>query len=541
MPPPAVDLSVPGFSFRLLPQVETRPGKVKKWLASLPPRRLSEHAREIYTALSTYNRTALEAPQRLELLELYRAPVKRVVEKLQEHYVGLPLPLPARHQSAADQHHHFQLELAYGYKYVVLAHLESAHPPVEAALPLHRVIRHLSEVLLACYLSYSPQPRNVWREIHALYLEAERLGITGLTVDDPLDRARGGGTIAEAYKRALLLDLGDPYHLPSRMILKIDRYLEAYAGLASLHRSFERVESTCHFLVDFGADRAGVLYSHDTVLERPERHGLLNTVELARQIHQQLTALRHGRASAAEDLPSDLYKDGGQEMLARLINVWGVNPKRTFRRSRRQSGQVTVAIGLEEANYWLNGGRRLVRSAERTGPFPHGDSGAVALNRAGAGPAGDPPAATWKVQNESAGGMSLRRSGTIRRRVKVGDLIVLRLAPEESWSVAVVRWVKSANAASVEIGTQRLAPAATPVLVKVVSERGKESGFMPSLLLPEVTALDEPPTLVTPRHVFRPERAIHVDDGHRLTRLTAQRLLDVTTEFERMAFTPDAP
>ena len=531
---------MPGFSSRLVPPVETRPGKVKKWLASLPSERVTEHAREIYTALNAYNRMELEPAQRLELLELYREPVHRIVEQLQKQYVGLPLPLPAKHKGAAEQHRHFQLELAYGYKYLVLAWLGRAKAGDQAALALHRAVRHLRDVLLACYLSYSPQPLNLWREVHSLYVEAKRLGIAGRAVADPLARARDS-TIADAYKHALLLDLADPYHLPSRMALRIDSYLEGFAHLASLHRGFERVEPNCHFLIDFAADQAGVLYSKDTVLGRTERFGLLNTVELARQVHQQLTELRRGRRPAAEALPADFFDEGSEEMLLRLINVWGLNPKRTFRRTRTPNEQVCVAIGLEEINYWLNGGRRLVISAERMGPFPHTvDINVFALGRdSGAGARAAPPAGSWKVQDESAGGMALRRSGIIRRRVKVGDLIATSVAPDEGWSIGVVRWVKSPNASEVEIGTQRLAPSAIPVVVKVMSERGKESDYMPSLLLPAVPAQNEPPTLVAPRHVFRPERTLHVDDGHKLVRLSAKRLLEVTSEFERMEFNAD--
>jgi len=536
---PAVELSVPGFTSRLVPPVETRPGKVRKWLASLPPSRLTEHAREIYTALNAYNRMELEPAQRLELLELYREPVHRLVQYLQKQYVGLPLPLPAKHKGAAEQHRHFQLELAYGYKYLVLAWLGRTKASDEAALALHRAVRHLREVLLACYLSYSPQPLNVWREIHALYVEAKRLGIAGRSVPDGLGAGRAS-TIADAYKHALLLDLADPYHLPSRMALRIDTYLASQARLASLHRSFERVEPNCQFLIDFSADQAGVLYSKDTVLDRPERYGLLNTVELARQIHQQLTQLRDGRTPAADGLPPDFFEDGSEELLRRLINVWGLNPKRTFGRNRTNE-QVSVAIGLEEINYWLNGGRRLVISAERMGPFPHTvDINVFALGRDGADDGhAAPPAGSWKVQDESAGGMSLRRSGIIRRRVRVGDLIATRLSPEEGWSIGVVRWVKSPNASEVEIGTQRLAPSAVPVVVKVVSERGKESDYMPSLLLPAVPAVNEPPTLVTPRHMFRPERTMYVDDGRKLMCFTAKRLLEVTSEFERMEYTEE--
>lgn len=539
----ALQLSVPGYSDRFLPEVELHPGKVEKWLASLPLLNVAAGGRKLYTTLNSYNRMELEPALRLKLLELYRSPVQHILTELQKQYVGLPLPLPDKHKSAAEQHREFARELAYGYKYVVLAYTRLAQNPTDMTLALQRAIRYLTETLLASHLSYSPYPANLWREIHALYVHAERTGVAGIAVADALNGAHGKRTVEEAYKHALLLDLGDPYHLPSRMVVKINQYLEGYAGLASLQRRFERVQPNCHFLIDLESDRAGTLYSEDTQLDRPERYCLLNTIELARHIHAQLTQFRDGALPSCA-LPVEFYKTGGEAMLLRLINVWGLNPKRTFRRTERPDAKVDVVVGLDAINYWLNGARRFVVSAELIGPFQQRTNiGAFARPR-------DPPQpavevehehSSWDVQDESAGGMSLRKLGIVRRRVKVGDLVATRLGAGDGWTVGVVRWVKSPNSSNVEIGTQRLAASATPIVVKVVPDNNEESEFLPALLLPAVSALNEPPTLVTPCNVFRPGRTVYMDDGHRLSRLITKQLMEVASGFERIEFDTDSP
>jgi hypothetical protein len=229
-------------------------------------------------------------------------------------------------------------------------------------------------------------------------------------------------------------------------------------------------------------------------------------------------------------------------MLLRLINVWGLNPRRVFRRTPRQDAVVDVTVGLDAVNYWFNGAHRFVLSAELVGPFAQRTNiGVFAKTQVEAKNSADYQHEAWELQDEGAGGVSLRKVGLIQRRVKVGDIIAMRFERGEHWTVAVVRWIKSPNSSNVEIGTQRLAPSANPVVTKFVADDATESDFLPSLLLPPVPALNEPPTLVTPCNVFRPNRVIYMDDGHKLGRLRAKQLVEVASGFERFEFEIESP
>jgi cyclic-di-GMP-binding protein len=526
---------------RLTADVERRPAKVEKWLTTLPLLNVAETGQKLYTTLSTYNRIPLDASLRLELLELYRSPIRHLDAELQKHYVGLPLPLPERHRTIAEQHREFHVELAYGYKHLVLSQAGAARPntlkdALPLALPIQRAIRHLTEVLLTSHLSYSPVPPGTWKEIHLLYRHAERLALLTVAVDDPLN-AHGKGSVADAYKRAVLLDLGDPYHLPSRMIAKIDQYLDSVAGLATLQLPSGKPEPNCQFLIDTESDQAGLMHTDDDVLESIERYRLLNTFELARTIHAQLTQLQSGGTPDAVGLAPDFFRRGGQDMLLRLINVWGLNPKRAFRRSERPNAKVDVAIGLDAIDYWLNGERRSTPSGESAGPMPpRPSSGTFGAHQEISGLSAAPGLTIWNIQDESAGGMSLCKVGTARGRVRVGDILATRSAGGSDWTISTVRWVKSANPSSVEIGIQRLAPTAKPVLVKAVSGDQEESDFLPGLLLPAIPALKEPETLVIPYSVFRPERVLYLDDGVATRRILAKHLFEAASGYERIEF-----
>lgn len=525
----SLELSVPDCSTPPPVDVELDPERVERRLAAMPLLNVGETGAKLQAMLQTYNRIDLLPDTRLALLERYRVPIRHLVLELRRQYIGASLPLAARQQAAADQSRQFGIELAYGYKHVALANSRlpggRRRNAVESALPLQRAIRYLTETLLASFLSYAPAPARLWREIHSLYTYAERFGMTAVDVPDGL-AADTHGSVARAYQHALLLDLADPYHLPSPMIVKMDQYLDCYAELATVRRSAERADTSCYFLIDLDSDRAGIFHGRDFVFERAERYAGLDTVDLARRLHSQLKQIDSGQMPACR-LPPDFYRNGGRELLRRLINVWGINPKRTFRRNPRANTGVEVAVGIEGIGYWVNGGRGFLRSSERMGPFPP-DGEPVT-------PKTDVPEYTlWNIEDESAGGMSISHTGPLSRRVSVGDLVSTRFTPDAPWTLNAVRWVRSPNPVHVEVGTERLAPAAMPAAIKIVDET--EGEFLNVLLLPPVPALKHPSTLIAPRGLFRPQRIILLDDGMTLRRIVAVRLIEAAPGFERIEY-----
>ncbi|MEK7785706.1 MAG: hypothetical protein AAB658_09870, partial [Chloroflexota bacterium] len=238
------------------------------------------------------------------------------------------------------------------------------------ALTIQRAIRCLTDVLAVSYQTYSPDPPDTWKEIHILYTHAERLKLADVEVDDPLNKTLSRSKISHVYKQALLLDFSDPFHLPPRMIDRVQHYLDRWASLAQLTDVAPTYNPTCQFLIDQEKDRAGIVYTADTSLDAHSLpYRLLNTVELARLAHTQLTLLKNGQLPPPEGLQENFFQESGQDLLKRVISAWGVNPQRSFRRSHRSGHQVDIAVGLDAINYWINGGRKFVVSSTFVGPI----------------------------------------------------------------------------------------------------------------------------------------------------------------------------
>ncbi|MDH5649619.1 MAG: hypothetical protein OEY67_08180 [Gammaproteobacteria bacterium] len=548
-------LSLPQLSKGELDPKLSDPSKVKAWLDELPMLNVEESSHEIHKSLIAINRTPLEETTRIKLLELYRAPIKVLTDKLLKSYGTLPLPLSDKYQIAADRVRHFQNEMAYGYKWIVRdmyhriqSKLLGRHS-TSLALPIQRAIYYLTGSLVHSYQQYAPYQAGTWKELHILYQLAELNGITEMPVEDPINDVLGHSSVSHVYKQALLVDLSDPYHLPAQMITKIYRYLDVMASLAHVHRPpIIAVADNCQFLVDLNSDRAGhmVMGQPDELQSKHLR--LLNTVDLARTIHGQLTQLEEGKAPDSQGLGDGFFDAMAQNMCRRLINSWGVNPKRVFKRVPKSDISVNTAIGLESAVYVFNQSRKFITSAEYMGPKPQRTRIGTFFTRPDPALLDDVhleeetqndteyALSTWDMVDESAGGMALAKTG-YKGPIRVGEIIATHnKGGSESWSLSVIRWMRRLDNQHTELGIQRLAPSAKPLAIKTLVQQNKESEFMPGLLLPEIPALKQAQSLITPRGVFRNDGIVYIDDGNMMRRVTCTKLMEVTGSYERFQF-----
>ena len=522
----ALTLSVPALSARAPADVELRPATVERWLAELPLLNVAETSRKLLGALTAYNRMAMEDRLRLALIELYRGPLRQISLELKKQYLGLPLPLSEKHKATAEQNFRLHAEMAYGYKRIA-SNVEAGTGlrPNEASLAIHRAIRYLTETLAVCYETYSPLPPGAWQEIHALFRHAESLGSEEKPLSDSLNTTTPSTSIGHAYKQALLLDLSDPYHLPARLIERIYRYLDRWAGNAVIAPFAAASESACLFVIDQDSDRSGMAYTSDIAIERPEQHRLLNTVELARIVHAHWTAAQEGRAIDPEGLEEHFFANDAQELLQRLIHAWGLIPKRTFRRDTQSDGKMDVIVGLDAIHRRLHGREKVIeepRVPEEPAPYAEPQ---------------DLEPATWEVQDESAGGFALAQRGEIRTRVGVGSLVGNRRSGASgAWAVGAIRWVKSAGPSEVQIGLERLAPNAEPAAIAFLIGGDWDETFQAALRLPEIPALKQKPSLITHRGVYKPGRELYLKTAAGLYKIKITRALEITASFERLDY-----
>jgi len=539
-------LTVPDLSEKTEAAVETRPSKTEKWLKSLPFINKFETSRQLYVALMGLNRLMLDDKIRFKLLELYREPIKRLGEELQQEYLDRAQPLFTNLKMMAEQNRQFQQELAIGYKHIILSMTEAGKikPGMKSgflATVLLRAISYCKETLLKSYYYYADVPPGIWQEIHGLYLIAEKTGCTNMAVKDPLNPIKESVSITEYYKHVLLLGFSNPYHMPPSFIRKIDHFLYRWADLTQFGPGEEITEGNCQFIIDQQGDMVGNSYTGDiNIMEgaSPLQYRALYTHDLARFIHSKLKAMENEQEIDTEGLEDRFYTDQGRLLLIHLINTWGINPKRQFARVDKPTTKLELAIGIKAINYFINGKKKMQPSSDFVGPFPE---------RTAVGASGVQPGtkkkdrnlstSTWNVVDESAGGVALAHNALLEEPTRVGELVAIRLLGQgDKWEIATIRWLRAADHAHIESGVQRLAPYATPILIKMINEDGKETDFIPALQLPGVKALNQPRTLVTHKGIFQKGRELYFDDSKGMKKITVCTLIEETLCYERFDY-----
>lgn len=552
-----LDLSLPEIIESKDSDIEIRPGKLASWLESLPVLNLVDTSHKIHRALSATNRIKIDDKTRLKLLEAYRQPIASICDELEKDFNGNSLPLSTKALQSASRARGLQVEMAYGYKILSQSMAQSLNGKIKdkqrkhLAFTAQRAIFYLASSLYYSYISYHPAIPGVWKEIHQLYNFALQYQATDIELEDSLNVAGSKSSVSKNYKKAILLDLSGPYHLPGRSVQNVYHCLDQWSQLADLSTATTLPKDSCQFLISHDKDSAGEIYNSSSVdAAQLKDYLMLNTLKLARHVHARLKSLHSGDIPEENGIKAGMFtEESSRELLTSLVSAWGVNPKRNFRRVSRKGDTVDIALGIESINFWLNGGEALVLSSEFVGPMPQKKSRLGTLYMQGTEQSsGDATSIElennpdlnyieWNIIDESAGGLALATSRATHQHTKAGDIMGIRGSNGSHWEIVVVRWIKNTDAETISIGVQRLAPDAVAISINVLDESGENTAFKLALLLPALPALKQAATIAAEKSSLGHGQKFFMDNGYQMNEAKATRVIESTTAFERFEFT----
>ena len=554
---------------------ETDPKYAQAWLASLPLADSAETAREIYQALYTLNRQELDAARRFELMELYNSPVASVTAALESYFTRAALPLTPKKRQLAEFIRQLHMEMAYGYK-GCLQDLEKQRMrwgrKTLRAQALLRALHYLGEVLLHSYQVYMPYPPEVWRELHAIYQYAAEHDLTQEVLDTPAPVA-AKTTLNQEYIRILLLGLSNPYQLPQNECRQVQRFLHQWVGKAVLRDNLEAAPTAGYFLIDPATDAPPVPYTRAIALQPGQGLRVLDALELLGSIQFFIQRLQKGDSARTLSLGFECLDSVCLDMLQRMMRAWGQSPRRQYSRIRR-SGPAFVCTGISALHFFASGQKpfaapmataRKETSDDRITLPAHieediareakTDEDFIALDQPVVGPMPrrEPRESSvtfgdafrvdrWQIKDAAPKGLQLVRYGSSHTYVRVGDAIGIQQLDEIGrWSAGVVRWMKSPEANSLEMGVELLASGVKPVAIAPV--RGTGAGdYQPALLLPAIEALKRPATLLLPRGVYAPgSNLLLAEESEAIRTVRLLQRLEYTNVFELLVFADVIP
>ncbi len=517
-----------------------RPKKVEQWLSDLPRANLGETARQLYDALLNVNQTIYSHQDRLRFLESMREPVQYVTESLKKHFIGASYPLPVKNQKIAAATREIQITLAIGYKITISDMLASTFLFTDKKLLatlLHRAITYYGRTLLTSYQIYAPCTPKVWLELHKLYNIAESRKVENQPIADYQRIYVERASINAEYSRILLLALTSPYKLRQGEVSKIYFTLERWTQhchLANIDDYRDRQSGYFAVMLNRDAPPRSLAMTLPENCD-PQQCRILNTESLAELIRgeiQDTEDLGNTTISSVELSRPDLSHD----LLRRLLVAWGVETKRNFSRSHKQE-KVEVGVGLSAVHKHISRRKNakqtdiynntaqfessIIENINEEKPdvwsmvYPTDLPGLAPLveeeiNLATPEDQNSPTSpsyqeGSWTIINESAGGYCLEYRRGNSAKSQVGELIGIRRKTSNTWKwgIGVIRWMKFSSSRTLRLGVEMLNPDAAAVGIRSRGSHAKTAAWQRTLMLPEIPAIRQAASLITPPAPWR--------------------------------------
>jgi len=550
-------LKTPPQDLQMLSFCSPQPKHLQGWADALPRMNVGETAKHLYSAIQEINRFNTDVKTQYQMLEALREPIQFICESLSKHFLNKPVILPPKESKIANLSQALQTHLATGYKSVVAKNLpqltsKNKDARLFSATTIHRTLVEKSCILLRSFLLYYPAPTNFWGEVSFLYLLAEDHDLLEISVTDPAFN-NSHSTICDVYRQILLLATAKPNQLRQQQILQIYNASAVWAKFTSLHSEKNQEElHTIDLLNDAPPAYSALLKSQ----ANSEKRRFFCTSALSNALKFQLQLPSDQvHPTKGFSVPNQITSD----LVRLLVQAWGTLAERSFSRIK-EKGQLTLCLGLSATHYYVSDKGDFqqqikedtsnILNTPAENPFinknntPHKDtidnSDVWGLNvdthknrlnskqntidnatidyqvdKNQCQPASDKyPSYQCTIINSSPAGFCLSWAQDVPPQVKTGEIIGVQEPAQQHWSIGVVRWVKQFKGEGARMGVELLAPSSLPCGAQVIHKKGQNTEFMRTLELPELKAIDQPATLITPNIVFRIGYKVYINrDG----------------------------
>lgn len=522
------------------------------WLATVPMANAVQAQSMLLRQLNLLHRFSLPNSERYAILEALRAPIGEVQDDASKKFAGKPLPLAPHEQAALETSLNVWHELALGYlrcfdeccgsvsaSRTELEKMRSqcggdAKLAAQAALMAERTIAVFADWQLDLCRGGQLPEATYWRKLNQILQAAGILGIVSRAVPDALRQGSSNASALAAYSECCLLSAANVYELPARHVNWVARWARRWGPkLALLSAPPEDIRNRAVPLwIDLDSDRP------PSYLPRQAENGRwLETTELRKSLVARLALLEQGRAPGELQLGDDVTQPAASLLLQRALQRWckGGVARRQDRHPANEECQ--VVIGLENVHFELSGrtpfrapslsDSTLRREREEFETF--GNHSQRNAGRA----KGDSHVENWRVVDESASGMRIRRPLKEGVRLGAGQVVAIKVGDGQFFVVGSVRWVLREGDASLVAGLQLFPGEARPAAIRALDATGGRSVWQQGFTLPAIPALKESSSLILPAGTFRLDRMVEVMVDQQTGTRKLFRVLDRGIEFER--------
>lgn len=515
------------------------------------------NATDVEDAVNTLNQLlegmAVASPDplgHLQVLEEMRPTLDFALESIARRYSSHPLPPSGGEDETFRLVVRMWALMASNYGFVALRAANATDPAVTAALAdrrgliLQRRLQYQSLSMIEYFRARRELPEGMWRDLHTLYLSAERAGVAGIRVSDSLNEVWGAQSPLEGYVAMLLVDAASPCSRTARELVWLVRWASRFAPYCSLEPGLSN-KKHAYYALDTSADHG---FRPVGLLSSDARSRSLNTTKLAAHIQAVVTQLKKGVAAKSLGLGDDCVQPACARLLVSLYRPWGLAAAgRKFQR-REHRGKVQVCTDPAAIAYYLTGSEFIqpdemsVRHLDFTrtealltlGEQVEGvekTADATEMEALQLGYVKEP----WDILDQSVAGFRLVRVAG-ESRVEHRQLVGISVPNGGKTLLAEISWLQYQSNGALHAGVSMMPgpPVLAPVKL-MINGRSAKDYFRIGFLIPGVPTLKTDPTLIVPVGWFMPNRrvAIHADQTWYARMIN---LVSRGTNFDRVSF-----
>lgn len=513
-----ISFKLPNLDSNPILLAETRAHKINEFIQHLPFGDPIRAASDLTEELQIINGQKVAFANRLNALELYRPAAIQIYQDLLPHFSNAKLPISKNEQAFADVAARLWQEFSLGYKFALVDlqnKILNLNSSKSTALVIQRAIHAVKETALVQYLTYATAPATQWEELHQLYFIALQQSAELIPVDEHYSTVNAS-SVNLVYTQLLLMYLANPQHLANRDILKVDQYLSQVANHAEL-RPLGFIENpTGIFLIALDGNKPPMAYVKNKEIPDGATDILLITLKLAKHIAQHIKLLQEDIVPNDGSMPVNALETHFEDTLIHLVKQYGRTPQRMFSRSKKSDG-VELSIGIHTTHHIITD--ISTRFNQPTTMPGAGTNGAFKPSR-------------WQILNVSAGGYALRKFNSSIATAQIGDIVAMKDSSTKTWELAVLRWANVNDLNQLDVGLQLISPSAAAVTVRADSNALDAE----ALLLPELSALKQPASIVAPLGLCKVGEQMELNHNNSYSKVRATKLIERTASFERFQY-----
>ena len=499
------------------------------WAQSLPLANGTAPARLLVQALNDLNRTPLSPQLRDNIMEVLRPKIDDAQANLSKRFLNQPLVMPEASQTAAELSDRLLTLSTTAFTIIAIETIQK-HKTVHDTHPARRTCQAIQQALIFAgrkVLQRFQLHRSIdvhgWETLHQLYALALNQRLADLPVPKSLS---GGDTITATYLQAIMISCCNPNQLLQGELTALHRGLQQWSKLIKLdpHKNENSL-----FIVNLDSDHPPLYSAFYRKPPGPQCRLIDCTL-----LMEQLEILK--KETGTHGITFDESIHASVSLLDHLIlSLCSVSP-RNFKRSA-SSNPLWLCLGLSSTHYHV-AGKRLFEDLLDDDDRQQGSHAA-----------GDPfppsnltpderyPIFKAQLADTSPGGYCVEWPTDSRYDIRVGEVVGLKEdTGKKEWLIAVIRWLRRIDNTKTLIGVELLNPRAVAYGASIQHKTGEKTAPIRVLLLPEVTLVGQPNTLITPRIGFREGQKLTLGNGIESHDIKLLPSIDSRATFQQFQF-----